>query len=597
MDAFIHRFMLSTLLVTLLIVTILLLKKGLSKHLSIKVHYKIWYFLFVPLMTPFFPWDFFKLGAIPTLFTNIFTQNTANSLKQKSMTGSTISQAENSDLLRDFAISVNRSTPEFVFTMGLIVWVIGIVVLAGWIIYSHGQIRKIKKSASLISNQKISDLLEECKKIVGVRREITLQETSMINSPITFGMIKPSILLPLHAQREFSLNELKYVFLHELSHQKNKDVLVNNLMWALQILYWFNPFVWYALKRIRIDRELACDASVLSLIDEDNYIDYGHTILHFARGKHDHVYEQFVPGIGGTKKQIKQRILSIAKHTEDSQLLRRKSIAICIALGMFVLCLTPFTNAVASSDVYAFDEEEVIYEDLARYFQGYKGSFVLYDASEDQYHIYNRKMSEQRVSPNSTYKIYSALFALESNVITPDNNVQTWDGEVHPYPEWNQNHNLDTAIGSSVNWYFQNLDQKVGKKQLQHYVDKIMYGNENLSGQLDQYWMESSLKISPIEQVELLVALQENRFGFREENIQAVKQAISIEKKAQGQLHGKTGTGTINGIDVNGWFIGYIEKNHHFYYFAVNIQNDGANGSKAAEIANHILQDKNIYLY
>ncbi|MBO0993928.1 BlaR1 family beta-lactam sensor/signal transducer [Bacillus sp. SD088] len=597
MDTFIHRFMLSTLLVTLLIITILLLKKGLSKHLSIKVHYKIWYFLFVPLMTPFFPWDFFKLGAIPAIFTNIFTQNTSNSLKQKSMSGSTISQAENSDLLRDFAISVNRSTPESVFTMGLIVWAIGIVVLAGWIIYSHGQIRKIKKSASLIRDQKIKDLLEECKEIVGVRREIALQETSMINSPITFGMIKPSILLPLHAQREFSLNELKYVFLHELSHQKNKDVLVNNLMLALQILYWFNPFVWYALKRIRIDRELACDASVLSLIDEDNYVDYGHTILHFARGKHDRVYEQFVPGIGGTKKQIKQRIISIAKHTEDSQLLRRKSIAICIALGMFVLCLTPFTNAVASSDVYAFDEEKVIYEDLDRYFQGFKGSFVLYDASEDQYHIYNQKMSEQRVSPNSTYKIYSALFALESNVITPDNNVQTWDGEVHPYPEWNQNHNLDTAIGSSVNWYFQNLDQKMGKKQLQHYVDKIMYGNENLSGQLDQYWMESSLKISPIEQVELLVALQENRFGFKEENIQAVKQAISIEKKAQGQLHGKTGTGTINGIDVNGWFIGYIEKNHHFYYFAVNIQNDGANGSKAAEIAKHILQDKNIYSY
>lgn len=597
MDTFIHRFMLSTLLVTLLIITILLLKKGLSKHLSIKVHYKIWYFLFVPLMTPFFPWDFFKLGAIPTFFAKIFTQNAANSLKQKSMSGSTISHAENSDLLRDFAISVNRSTPEAVFTIGLIIWAIGIVVLAGWMIYSQGQIRQIKKSASLIKDQKIKNLLEECKEIVGVRREVALQETSMINSPITFGMIKPSILLPLKAQSDFSLDELKYVFLHELSHQKNKDVLVNNLMWALQIMYWFNPLVWYALKRIRIDRELACDASVLNLIDEDNYIDYGHTILHFARGKHDRVYEQFVPGIGGTKKQIKQRILSIAKHTEDSQLLRRKSIAICIALGMFVLCLTPLTYAAASSDAYELNGEKIVYEDLARYFQGFKGSFVLYDAFEDQYHIYNRKMSEQRVSPNSTYKIYSALFALEENVITPDSNRQTWDGEVHPYPEWNQNHNLDTAIGSSVNWYFQNLDRKMGKKQLQHYVDKIMYGNENLSGQLDRYWMESSLKISPIEQVELLVALQENRFGFKEENIQAVKKAISIEKKEHGQLLGKTGTGTVNGIDVNGWFIGYIEKDHHLYYFAINIQNDGANGSKAAEIANHILQDKSIYSY
>ncbi len=204
-------------------------------------------------------------------------------------------------------------------------------------------------------------------------------------------------------------------------------------------------------------------------------------------------------------------------------------------------------------------------------------------------------MSQQRVSPNSTYKIYSALFALESKVISPDSTDQVWDGRVQPFKVWNQNQNLSTAMGSSVNWYFQNLDQKVGKKQLQDYFHKIKYGNENISGPLDSYWMESTLKVSPIEQVELLVALEENGFGFKEENIQAVKQAISIEKKERGQLFGKTGTGTINGQDVNGWFIGYIEEAGQFYYFAVNIQKNGANGSKAVNIVKHILDDKNIY--
>ena len=84
-------------------------------------------------------------------------------------------------------------------------------------------------------------------------------------------------------------------------------------------------------------------------------------------------------------------------------------------------------------------------------------------------------MSKQRVSPDSTYKIYSALFALESNVISPRRNKQIWDGTVYPIKEWNTNQNLSTALQNSVNWYFQHLDQKVGKKQLQsNFHKKIM---------------------------------------------------------------------------------------------------------------------------
>lgn len=596
MDTFIQRFLLSTLLVTLLIITILLLKKGLGKHLSIKAHYKIWFFLSIPLITPFFPWNFFNLGAIPDLFRTLLAQNKTPSFTKEKVNGPAVSQIENSDLLRDFAISVNRSTPEFVFNAAMSIWGIGVIILIGWIIFSNVQIRQIKKSASFIKDQKIKALLQECKEIVGVKRDVLLQESSVVNSPVTLGLVKPYILLPIKTREEFSLIELKYVFLHELSHQKSKDVLVNYGMWVLQIMYWFNPFVWYALKRMRIDRELACDASVLNLIDERRYIEYGQTIIHFASGKNDRVYQQFASGMGGTKKQIKQRILNIAKYTRDSQVLKWKSKVICIALGIFVLSITPFTYVAASSDdVYEFTEKNISYEDLSDYFNGHEGSFVLYDATKKQYQIYNREMSQQRVSPNSTYKIYSALFALESKVISADSNDQVWDGKVSPYKEWNQNHNLSTAMGSSVNWYFQNLDQKVGKKQLQDYFHKIKYGNENLSGQLDRYWMESTLKISPIEQVELLVALEENNFGFKEENIQAVKQAISIEEKEKGQLFGKTGTGTINGQDENGWFIGYVEEAGHFYYFAIHIQKNGANGSKAADIAKHILDDKNIY--
>lgn len=134
-------------------------------------------------------------------------------------------------------------------------------------------------------------------------------------------------------------------------------------------------------------------------------------------------------------------------------------------------------------------------------------------------------------------------------------------------------------------------------KKLQSYFHKLNYGNENLSGNIEHYWMESSLKISPIEQVQLLSALEENKLGFKEENIRSVNNAIFIDEQKQAQLYGKTGTGTINGKEINGWFVGFVKKDGYSYYFSINIQNKTgkADGKKAANIAKQILHDKNIF--
>ncbi|PLR99060.1 BlaR1 family beta-lactam sensor/signal transducer [Bacillus sp. T33-2] len=598
MDTILLRILLSTIVVSLLIFMILLIKKLFNKHMTVKANYHIWFFLFIPILASFFPRNYFGPGEGTQYVKSLLFFHKEAESKSERTNGLDAAQAPNTGLLHDFTVSVNKSTPDFVYHTFFTVWVIGMVLFIGFAVYSNYQIYQMKKSAAAVKNHKINELLEECKKMVGVKRKIRLRETSLIASPITFGIFQPYIFLPNKTREACSLNELKYVFLHELHHHKSKDVFVNYGMWIFHIIYWFNPFVWYALERMRIDRELACDASVLNLLDEKGYIEYGHTIIRFADKKYKRAFEQFAPGMGGAKKQIKKRIQSIATFSGDSQLLKRKSKIICVVFGIFVLFTTPITTVIAApDDVFHFSEKNTIYEDLSTYFNGYNGSFVLYDASKKQYQIYNREMSEKRVSPNSTYKIYSGLFALESNVISTNNNELIWDGKVHPFKEWNKNHNLSAALRSSVNWYFQNTDREVGRKQLQYYFHKVKYGNEDLSGNLDSYWMESSLKISPIEQVQLLHGLEGNEFGFKEENIQAVKQALLIDEQKHGQLFGKTGTGMINGKNVNGWFIGFVYKGDHRYYFAINIQNkDGqAKGTKAAEIAKQILHDKQIY--
>ncbi|WP_244862157.1 BlaR1 family beta-lactam sensor/signal transducer [Siminovitchia terrae] len=597
MDTLILRLVLSTLVVSSLVLTILSTKKIFHQHMSMKTHYRIWYFLFLPFMTTFLPWNFFQLGGIYEYIKGLFVIN-GTAFKDERISGSDISQTSNANLLHDFAVSVNNSTPTLFLHVFIGVWVIGIILFIGMALFANHQLYLLKKSATVINNQKVNEMLEVCKEVVGVKKKILLRETSLITSPVTLGLFRPYILLPKNTGEAFSLNELKYVFLHELSHQKNKDIMVNYAMWLLQMVYWFNPFVWYALKNMRIDRELACDASVLKVLDESAYTEYGYTIIRFADKKYARLYGQFASGIGGTKEQIKRRIQSIADYKGDSLVLKWKSKGICMVLGIFVLCLSTFPTALAdSNDVYHFSEKNTVYEDLSSYFNGYSGSFVLYDSATKNYQIYNQKKSEQRVSPNSTYKIYSALFALEENIISVKNDKQNWDGTVYPFKAWNKSHDLSTALSNSVNWYFQNLDRKMGKKQLQYYLHKIKYGNENLAGKLDSYWIQSSLKISPIEQVQLFYELDENTFGFNEENIRAVKNAIFIDKQKSGQLYGKTGTGMINEKHVNGWFIGFVKQEGRTYYFALNIQSEKghASGSKAADIATKILHDKHIY--
>lgn len=166
----------------------------------------------------------------------------------------------------------------------------------------------------------------------------------------------------------------------------------------------------------------------------------------------------------------------------------------------------------------------------------------------------------------------------------------TWNGEDYPFDSWETDQNLKSAMHNSVNWYFQTIDSRVGFDSVKNFLQTIGYGNQTTGTNLDLYWTDFSLKISPIEQVELLKKFHENEFQFQPQNINAVKDALYLSSTPDGSLYGKTGTGRVDGQDVNGWFIGYIEKSDNIYYFATNIQGtSNTTGSQAMEITTSVL--------
>ena len=138
----------------------------------------------------------------------------------------------------------------------------------------------------------------------------------------------------------------------------------------------------------------------------------------------------------------------------------------------------------------------------------------------------------------------------------------------------------------SVTWYFQALDRKVGLARIKNHIRRIRYGNQVVTGNTDHYWIDGGLKISPVEQVELLKNLADNTFGFSQEHMDLVKQSIRLADGDSGTLYGKTGTVSADGKNISGWLVGYVETNGRNRFFAVNIQKeDQADGPAAAQIA------------
>ena len=597
MADFMIRFLICNILLCGIIGIFLLMKRILKNSLSSRMQYNLWFLLLGLLAVPFMPFRFIKLSELFVWFKSL---NLVPTAKTETTIGQTFHTniTDTQNWMEDFTLSVNRETQSIIGYLLLALWISGIIAMLILVIRSALCLHILKKSALPLQSQKVQQLYQRCLNDTGITKNVPIYSTAHLKSPVIVGFLKPCIYLPIHLIADDNETDIRYMLLHELQHYKHKDGIANYLMNLVGIIYWFNPLVWYALKEMRNDREIACDTSVLKLLKSEDYVAYGNTLINFAE-KISLTPFPFASGISGNMKQMKRRILNIASYERPNLQKKLKSITAFLLLSILLLGLTPFVSTYAADENhYHWNTSSKNYSeiDFRNYFGKYEGSFVLYDLKKDTWKIHDMERATLRIAPNSTYKIYNALFGLEKDIITPENSFIKWNGITYPFEAWNKDQILSSAMSASVNWYFGYIDEQLGETSVQEYLHKIGYGNEDLSGNFSSYWMESSLKISPIEQVELLTRLQNQNLGFTPENVNAVKNAIHISSSSFGNFYGKTGTGRVNGQDINGWFIGFIENRDNTYFFATNIQSEQhATGSKASDITLSILSDLNIW--
>lgn len=216
---------------------------------------------------------------------------------------------------------------------------------------------------------------------------------------------------------------------------------------------------------------------------------------------------------------------------------------------------------------------------LKKYFDSahVDGCFAIFDNSSGAITVYNMKLDTQRMLPASTFKIVNSLIGLETGKITDEKMVIKWDGVKRSNDDWNKDLNMEEAFKVSAVPYYQEVARRIGRDTMQRWIDTLGYGNKNISGPIDSFWLNNTLKISPDEQLGLVKRLYFDRLPFEKRTQQIVRDVMLQEDNTLYKLSYKTGWGFDEDNHAVGWVVGWIEENRHVYFFVTVIKSPDTN--------------------
>lgn len=484
---------------------------------------------------------------------------------------------------KDLAVSISNINYNFQELVNSF-WFIGIF------IYFLYYLMVILKLIKIVNNSKLS-LNYSCKYDYNI---YISQETT---SPFTCWIGKHAIFIPAKLHKKLDSREIDAIIKHEITHIRRKDIFKNYLFIINKIVFWFNPFAHFISKNVVNDLETACDMEVIKSSSKAERKIYGMTLLKISliNSKKEH----FILNFGSPTKFLKKRIAFISRndYISVSNKVRILFLSSTLLILITIKPLMAYEN-ISNSSYSDVNLKSLNYKNvnLQKYFSGYEGSIVVYNIKRDKFFIYNQNLALERTSPDSTYKLISSIFHLNNKTISINQNKLLWNGKKTPFKVWNRNQNLDTALRYSVNWYFETLDNYTDKKDLSHYLSELNYGNSNIESSLNRpYWLESNLKISPLEQTMILKRFYINDSLFKTKYTDLVKNSLYTSKNNY-KMWGKTGTAIINKHEIKGWYVGGFEQDQEPYVFATLIKkNDEANGEIAKKISEKIIKTNHFY--
>lgn len=199
------------------------------------------------------------------------------------------------------------------------------------------------------------------------------------------------------------------------------------------------------------------------------------------------------------------------------------------------------------------------------------GTFVLYDVANDKLVGYNHSRAETRYIPASTFKIANSLIGLSAGAVKSVDEILPYKGPAKPFiAAWGHDMGLREAIALSNVPLYRELARRIGLKRMREGLLKLHYGNQEIGDVIDRFWLDGPLRISAVEQTELLAKLVQETLPLPKQIQKTVREILLLEQGKEWKLYGKTGWQNAPDSGI-GWWVGWVEKEGLFYVFALNI--------------------------
>lgn len=230
------------------------------------------------------------------------------------------------------------------------------------------------------------------------------------------------------------------------------------------------------------------------------------------------------------------------------------------------LCLTLFA---CSPNNVTIDNSLKKYFDSAHV----NGSFGLFDNGQGRFTIYNlKRFRDSAYTPASTFKIVNSLIGIQTGVITNEKMVIKWDSIKRWNEDWNKDLTMEEAFKVSAVNYYQEVARRIGRDTMKKWIDTLSYGNKNISGAIDSFWLNNHLKITADEELGLVKRLYFDQLPFFKRTQEIVRKVMLQEDNANYKLSYKTGWGNTENGNELGWIVGWVEENKHPYFFVLNLE-------------------------
>ncbi len=336
-----------TLFSAILLAAILLFQRLFRRRISATLNYAVWALLILRLLVPVTiesGWHVLTVPA-PQAVQMSALQDSAPSdnIQTPSVSSPALPVSDNSVIpsqTTDQTTHTANADPQSPASSKPIDWQTIIVIAwaagaLGLFIYTAVQWTRLNKRISCSSASvptSVQTIAEDCRRDLHIRTRIRIFVQDWLTSPALSAAVRPKLLLPSHMLHD--TEALKFGIRHELTHYKRRDHLLSLLLLALRCVYWFNPVVWIAFRRIQTDMETACDAAVTARMAPQERTRYISAMIDMGRD----AKPQYALGMGAGRKALEKRVrgMFMTKRTSRST----RMAAFFIALLLLFTCFT-----------------------------------------------------------------------------------------------------------------------------------------------------------------------------------------------------------------------------------------------------------------